>query len=49
MYGIIPKAKIDALLNAPPAKILIKSIIPPPVPPALAASRAVESTPGKTT
>jgi hypothetical protein len=44
MYGIIPRAKMDARLNEPPRNVLIKSKIPPLEP----VSSELGSMPGRT-
>lgn len=44
MYGMIPNAKIDALLKEPPKNVFNKSKIPPCAP----APKILGSTPGRT-
>ncbi len=48
IYGIIPNAKMAALLNAPPVKALINPNISLAPLPEAAASKAVGLTPGNT-
>ena len=48
MYGIIPKAKMEARENAPPVNILNRSAIPPP-PAEEEEAKISELTPGNTT
>ena len=49
MYGIIPRAKIEALANAPPVNALRIPNSPPPSDLEERSERASESTPGRTT
>ena len=49
MYGIIPKAKIEAFAKAPPVKALRIPKRPPPSDLEERSDNASESTPGRTT